>query len=130
MSIDAVVSRIQQLQQQLIAATVAPGGNDGSDFASQLMNASSSAASAAGATSSGYGLSGLSSATGAGLPAGVPYGAEISAAARRNGIDPALLAGLVKQESGFNPTAGSPAGARGLTQLMPATAASLGVTDV
>ena len=41
------------------------------------------------------------------LPADVPYAAEITAAAKRNGIDPALLAGLVKQESGFNPNAGS-----------------------
>ena len=64
------------------------------------------------------------------LPAGTPYGAEITAAAKANGVDPALLAGLVKQESGFNPKAGSGAGAKGLTQLMPATAAGLGVTDV
>jgi soluble lytic murein transglycosylase-like protein len=58
-----------------------------------------------------------------------PYGAEIDAAAARNGIDPALLRGLVRQESGFDPSARSAAGAMGLTQLMPATAASLGVTD-
>ena len=64
------------------------------------------------------------------LPSGTPYGAEITAAAKANGLDPALLAGLVKQESGFNPNAGSGAGAKGLTQLMPATAAGLGVTNV
>jgi hypothetical protein len=44
-------------------------------------------------------------------------------------IDPALLAGLVRQESNFNAAAVSPAGARGLTQLMPATAAGLGVAN-
>jgi soluble lytic murein transglycosylase-like protein len=58
-----------------------------------------------------------------------PYAAEIDAAAARHGIDPALLTGLIQQESGFDPTARSGAGATGLTQLMPGTAASLGVTD-
>ena len=58
-----------------------------------------------------------------------PFGAEIDAAARRHGVDPALLRGLVRQESGFDPSARSPAGALGLTQLMPATARSLGVTN-
>jgi soluble lytic murein transglycosylase-like protein len=57
------------------------------------------------------------------------FGAEIEAAAARHGIDPALLKGLIRQESGFDPAARSGAGAVGLTQLMPGTAASLGVTD-
>jgi soluble lytic murein transglycosylase-like protein len=56
-----------------------------------------------------------------------PCGAEIDAAAAKNGIDPALLRALVRQESGFDPAARSGAGATGLTQLMPGTAASLGV---
>jgi len=57
------------------------------------------------------------------------YDAAIQAAAARHGIDPALLKGLIRQESNFNPAARSSAGALGLTQLMPATAAELGVTD-
>ena len=57
------------------------------------------------------------------------FEAEINAAAASNGIDPALLKGLVAQESGFDPNARSGAGAVGLTQLMPGTAAALGVTD-
>jgi soluble lytic murein transglycosylase-like protein len=57
------------------------------------------------------------------------YQSLIDAAAARNGLDPALLSGLVQQESGFDPNAVSPAGAVGLTQLMPATAQALGVAD-
>jgi hypothetical protein len=59
----------------------------------------------------------------------IPYAAEIRAAAVRAGIDPLLLAALVRTESGFRPDAVSRAGAMGLTQLMPATARSLGVAD-
>lgn len=62
------------------------------------------------------------------LPAsGRAWADPIAAAARRHGVDPALLAALVWTESGFRPSAVSPAGAIGLTQLMPDTARSLGV---
>lgn len=52
------------------------------------------------------------------------------AAAQRHGLDPALVMAVVQVESGFRPDAVSPKGARGLMQLMPATAARLGVVDV
>jgi soluble lytic murein transglycosylase-like protein len=57
------------------------------------------------------------------------YAPLIEQAAARYGLDPALLSGLIQQESGFDPSARSGAGALGLTQLMPSTAASLGVAE-
>lgn len=57
----------------------------------------------------------------------VPYLDAIEQAARDAGIDPRLLAAVAWAESTFVPDAVSPAGAIGLAQLMPATAAALGV---
>jgi soluble lytic murein transglycosylase-like protein len=53
----------------------------------------------------------------------------VEQAARRRGIDPALVLAVVSVESGFRPEAVSPKGAQGLMQLMPRTAESLGVED-
>jgi hypothetical protein len=50
-------------------------------------------------------------------------------AGRTHNLDVDLLASVVKAESGGNARAVSPAGARGLMQLMPATATELGVKD-
>jgi soluble lytic murein transglycosylase-like protein len=45
-------------------------------------------------------------------------------------IDPALVFAFMRVESAFNPRAVSPAGARGLMQLMPATAAQMNVASL
>ncbi len=63
------------------------------------------------------------------LPAGTPYEGLFSQAAQRYGLSPTLLAAVARQESGFDAGAVSPAGAQGLMQLMPATAAGLGVRN-
>jgi soluble lytic murein transglycosylase-like protein len=60
---------------------------------------------------------------------GGEYDSVIEQAAERYGIDPAVLHGLIQQESGFDPSAQSSAGASGLTQLMPGTASSMGVSN-
>lgn len=53
----------------------------------------------------------------------------ISQIAHKHGVDEKLVKALIKQESGFNPHATSFCGAKGLMQLMPATAKTLGVND-
>lgn len=62
-------------------------------------------------------------------PAGQPYARLVAEAAARHRIDPKLLHALVVVESAYRPDAVSPAGAAGLTQLMPGTAGDLGVAD-
>jgi soluble lytic murein transglycosylase-like protein len=47
----------------------------------------------------------------------VRFSAEVLRAARQQGVDPRLVLAIMKQESGFNPRAKSPAAARGLLQL-------------
>ncbi len=57
------------------------------------------------------------------------FAQAIAQAASSTGLDPRLLTAVAKQESGLNAAAVSPAGAEGLMQLMPGTAAALGVQD-
>lgn len=58
-----------------------------------------------------------------------PYQEIIDRAAADHGLDPKLLHALIATESAYRPQALSPAGAGGLTQLMPCTARDLGVRD-
>jgi soluble lytic murein transglycosylase-like protein len=122
MSVSTAVDRVSQIEALIASAgagSPSPSSATSTSFDQQLSQASTAQA----ATST-------TAAPGAGASGSVPYEQQIDAAAAKYGIDPAVLKGLIKQESGFNPSAGSSAGAQGLTQLMPGTASSLGVTDL
>ncbi len=68
---------------------------------------------------------------GGSLPAFVPdrFAPMLARAAQRYSVSAALLAAQLHQESGFNPAARSPAGAEGIAQFMPGTAAAYGLRD-
>ncbi|HTA13101.1 MAG TPA: lytic transglycosylase domain-containing protein [Solirubrobacteraceae bacterium] len=152
----AVAQRVQQLQTLIESAKAVSNGalatsatttaasapitqGSSSDFASALQAATADDAYAANEPSIATqpGLSGAVNASyQPGLSTAPPAGGEsseyeglIAQAAARNGVDPAVLHGLIQQESGFDPSATSGAGAQGLTQLMPGTASSLGVSN-
>jgi soluble lytic murein transglycosylase-like protein len=63
------------------------------------------------------------------LPIDQDFESIIQEAGQRYRVDPGLIRAVIQAESGGNPLAVSRAGARGLMQLMPETAAELGVTN-
>jgi hypothetical protein len=68
---------------------------------------------------------------GEGLPGFVParFRAPLVRSATRWNVSAALLAAQLMAESNFNPYAGSPAGAQGIAQFMPSTAAAYGLAN-
>jgi len=63
-------------------------------------------------------------------PEDPPFHQLILQAADRHDVDPALVKAVILAESNYNPRAISRRGAKGLMQLMPATAKALGVKDL
>jgi soluble lytic murein transglycosylase-like protein len=55
---------------------------------------------------------------------------HVQEAARSQGLDPNLIDLMIRMESGYNPRAVSPKGARGIMQLLPSTASMYGVDDL
>ena len=135
----AATARIAELQALVARATgaeqvgaAASAQNGGTGFARALAGATmptpfASAFAAVPATGFGSNVTAAGGTPSLGEPS--PFDGLIVAAAQRYGLDPAVLKGLIRAESNFDPDVTSPAGAAGLVQLMPSTAASLGVTD-
>jgi cell wall-associated NlpC family hydrolase len=96
--------------------------------AAATLTSATSASSATAATASSTGVAILPQLTAyAGDVGNVPYAAEFTAAEKKYGVPATVLAAVAKQESGYRADAVSKAGAQGLMQLMPGTAAGLGV---
>jgi len=87
--------------------------------------------SAAGNAVNASGAGGDGALAGTDLPSFVParFRAPLSRAALRWNVSASLLAAQLLAESNFDPYAGSPAGAQGIAQFMPATAATYGLRD-
>jgi soluble lytic murein transglycosylase-like protein len=153
MSIESALGRIEQLNAMLAPAqpaaqTTTATSAPATSFATTLAQASaaapattSTALPATGAlpttalpasalSTTALSTTALPAATAApATDASAPYDSTIDAVAGQNGVDPNLVRAVIEQESGFNPNAASGAGAQGLMQLMPGTAAGLGVTN-
>jgi cell wall-associated NlpC family hydrolase len=141
-AVQTIEARIAQLMPASTAstATAAATGSSTSStipssFATQLQSASADPTDTTDATDTTTALPTTTTSVTAPLASSTTttgvtqYDSLIQQAARDQGVDPALLKGLVQAESGFNPNAVSKVGAQGLTQLMPDTARGLGVTD-
>jgi len=81
------------------------------------------------ANSTHYAAWGESRLSGSWRTRAVPFEPLISRSAAGNDLKPALLRAVIVVESAFNARATSPAGAKGLMQLLPSTARRFGVTD-
>ena len=84
-----------------------------------------------GTASVGFGQRGSRDGSRSAVPSFVPsrYADMLTSSARRWSVSAGLLAAQIQAESGFDPRAVSPAGARGIAQFMPATARSYGLDD-
>lgn len=129
--ISAVESRVQQLETMISAMEGSRPANP-SSFQAQLHQVAKKSVRGemtppgAPVPNSPIGDLGLKGNLKARYEALKPHIEEYSA---KYGVDPTLVAALIRQESGFNPNAVSKAGAQGLMQLMPGTARGLGVTN-
>ncbi|MBE6073327.1 MAG: lytic transglycosylase domain-containing protein [Selenomonas ruminantium] len=142
MGVRAVQARIAQLQQQFGLPGPVPGMDFQKKLDKEMQRSSTQGAAASGkaavpetreaivhsAGSKGGSNPFATYSVNSSLPvADQNLSALIDAAARKYNVDPKLVSAVAEVESGGNQDAASPAGAVGVMQLMPDTAAALGV---
>lgn len=126
------VASAQLAPDQLIAtAPVLSAGSQVAAVTSQQAAAQSSSGQPAADASSSRSPAAAATADSAQTtaPAATSLDQMVSDTSKRFGLDEGLLRAVIQTESGFNPSAVSRAGAKGLMQLMDGTAKALGVSD-
>ena len=105
MSVEQIGARVAAIQQQFAAFDGSAGAASATSFAGQLAAAQGTTTGTTATTATAATTATTNTTLNAGAP--TQYDAQITAAATKYGIDPALLKGLIRQESGFNASAGS-----------------------
>ena len=122
-----LVNRIQE-QAATRAAAASASSTEGADFAASL-NESTKALSSGSTDSNGSSASTQTTSSASTVSSPQDYEAYFKEASETYGVATSILKSIAKAESNFNPSAVSKAGAIGIMQLMPSTAASLGVSN-
>jgi soluble lytic murein transglycosylase-like protein len=120
--INAMMQRITEIENKIGMHTTAGGGFDRT-LQAEIAKSRPDAA----APSGGAGSKTTAAAAVGPTAADGSYGAMIQSASRKYQVDPRLVSAVAEAESHFQQGAVSSAGAVGVMQLMPETAASLGV---
>lgn len=121
---------VNRIHEQAAARTAAASASstEGADFAASL-NESTKALSSGSTDSNGSSASTQTTSSASTVSSPQDYEAYFKEASETYGVATSILKSIAKAESNFNPSAVSKAGAIGIMQLMPSTAASLGVSN-
>lgn len=121
---------VNRIHEQAAARTAAASASStkGADFAASL-NESTKALSSNSTDSNGSSASAQTTSSASTVSSPQDYEAYFKEASETYGVATSILKSIAKAESNFNPSAVSKAGAIGIMQLMPSTAASLGVSN-